>query len=87
VIGVPVWIDNSMPTNLGGGTNEDRIIASRMQDHVLMEGDIRAEAFREPLSDKVGVRFRIYKYAAFTAGRFPGGTSVIAGTGLSTPSF
>lgn len=87
VIGVPLWINNSMPTNLGGGTNEDRVIATRMLDHVLMEGDIRAEAFREPLSDKVGVRFRIYKYAAFTAGRFPAGTSVASGTGFTTPTF
>jgi HK97 family phage major capsid protein len=84
---VPVNIDNNIPTNLGGGTNEDRIIATRMADHVLLEGGIRAEAFREPLSDKVGIRFRVYKYAAFTAGRFPAGTSVVSGTGLVTPTF
>ncbi|MEZ5101173.1 MAG: phage major capsid protein [Thermoleophilia bacterium] len=87
LLGVNTHLENSMPTTLGGGTNEDRIITSVMSDHLLFEGGVRAEAFKEILSDKIGVRFRVYKYAAFTAGRYPAATAVIAGTGLATPTF
>jgi HK97 family phage major capsid protein len=87
VIGVPVYLDNNMPTNLGGGSNEDRVIATRMRDHVLLEGDIRARALKEILSGTLGVRLQVYAYVAFTAGRFPAATSVVSGTGLATPTF
>ncbi len=87
VIGVPVYLDLSIPTNLGGGTNEDRIIATIMRDHILFEGDLQLRVLKEILSNTLGVRFQAYAYCAFTAGRYPAATSVVSGTGLITPTF
>jgi hypothetical protein len=87
VIGVPVYLDLNIPTNLGAGTNEDRIIATIMRDHVLFEGDLQLRVLKEILSGTLGVRFQAYAYCAFTAGRFPAATSVVSGTGLITPTF
>lgn len=87
VIGVPVHLDLNIPANLGAGTNEDRVIATVMPDHVLFEGGIRTRVLKEVLSGTLTVRLQVYSYVAFTAGRFPAGTSVISGTGLVTPTF
>lgn len=85
--GRPVMLDLSIPTNLGAGTNEDRIVATRMSDHVLFEGDLRARVLPEVLSGNLTVRLQVYAYCAFTAGRYPAATSVISGTGLIAPVF
>lgn len=85
--GLPVWQDPSIPINLGAGTNEDRIIVARTDDIILFEGNPRAEAFREPLAANLSILLRFYNYAALHASRYPGSISVIAGTGLVTPTF
>jgi HK97 family phage major capsid protein len=87
ILGTDVLMDQSIPTNLGGGTNEDRVIMTRMQDHILFEGDMRTRALEEVLSGTLQVRFQVYAYVAFTAGRFPAGTGIVQGTGLATPTF
>jgi HK97 family phage major capsid protein len=87
VLGRPVMLDLNIPTNLGAGTNEDRVIATNMSDHILFEGDLRARVLFEVLSGTLSVRFQVYSYLAFTAERFPAATSVVSGTGLITPTF
>jgi hypothetical protein len=83
LVGVPVVLDPNVPTNLGGGTNETRLIGANWTDNILMEGAARAEAFRETLAGQLAVRFRFYRYVAFTAARFPAGNAVLTGTGLA----
>lgn len=85
--GLPVFIDPNIPINLGAGTNEDRIIAARTDDVILYEGTPKAEAFRETKADQLSVLIRFYNYAALHASRYPKSISVIAGTGLVTPTF
>lgn len=85
--GLPVFVDPNIPTNLGAGVNEDRIIVARTDDIILMEGSPRAESFREPLAAQLSVLLRFYNYAALHASRYPKSISVIAGTGLITPTF
>lgn len=85
--GLPVVLDPNMPINLGGGTNEDRIIATLTTDHILFEGALRTRALPEILSGTLAVRLQLYRYVAFTAERYPSGTGIIAGTGLITPTF
>jgi HK97 family phage major capsid protein len=85
--GVDHWMTDAMPLTLGAGTNEDRIIETRNSDHIWMEGNLRARVLFEVLSGTLGVRFQVYNYVAFTAERFPSATSIIAGTGLVTPTF
>lgn len=87
LLGLPVVLDPNMPINLGGGTNEDRIVATLTTDLILFEGGIRTRALPEVLSGTLTVRFQLYAYAAWTAERYPTGTSIAAGTGLVTPTF
>ncbi len=84
-----VWhhMTDAMPVNLGAGTNEDRIVETRMADHLWFEGELHARAMTEVLSGTLQVRLQVYAYVAATFERFPQGVSVIAGTGLITPTF
>lgn len=84
--GLPVYVDPSVPTTLGGGT-EDRIIVARFDDSILWEANARSEAFRETYANQLSVLLRFYNYVAFTGGRYPKSISVIAGTGLAAPTF
>lgn len=76
----------AMPTNLGGGT-EDAAVITRVEDHILFESSLRARVLPEVGSGNLTVRMQVYGYLAFTAGRFPAGTSIIGGTGLAAPTF
>lgn len=84
--GLPVYVDPSIPTTLGGGT-EDRIIIARSSDVILFEGTPRAEAFRETKADQLSVLLRFYNYAALHSERYPKSLSVVSGTGMIAPTF
>lgn len=85
--GLPVYVDPNIPTNLGAGTNEDRIIIARSSDVILFEGSPRAEAFRETYANQLSVLLRFYNYAALHSERYPKSLSVVSGTGLIAPTF
>ena len=90
LVGLPVYIDANIPTNLGGGTNEDRIIVAHFPDHCLWEqqsGTPFLLRFEETNAGNLSVKLVAYGYSAFSAGRYPAATAVISGTGLVTPSF
>jgi HK97 family phage major capsid protein len=84
VHGVPVVLDANIATTDGSGTDEDYILAvSANELHFWDEGGplrIRAE---EVLSSTLQVRFVLYGYVAFAAGRYPGAHCKISGTGLN----
>jgi HK97 family phage major capsid protein len=85
--GLPVFVDPNIPTNLGAGTNEDRIVITRSSDVILFEGTPRSETFREPLAAQLSVLLRFYNYAALHSERYPKAISIIAGTGMIAPTF
>jgi HK97 family phage major capsid protein len=85
--GLPVFVDPNIPTNLGAGTNEDRIIITRSSDVILFEGTPRSETFREPLAANLSVLLRFYNYTAIHTERYPKAISIISGTGLVPPAF
>lgn len=85
--GLPVFVDPNIPTNLGAGTNEDRVIVVRSTDSILYEGTLRSEAFRETKADQLSVLLRVYNYAALHASRLPKSISVLSGIGLVPPTF
>jgi len=87
MMGLPVYVDPNIPTNLGAGTNEDRILVLRAVDHILFEGTPRAEAFRETKADQLSVLLRFYNYAALHASRYPKSVAIVSGTGLIGPTF
>jgi hypothetical protein len=87
--GVPVILDASIATNLGAGTNEDRIYGVTAQEAHLWEDPaapvyIRAE---QPAAASLGVLFVVYGYFAYTFARYPSAMGLIQGTGLVTPAF
>lgn len=81
MIGLPVYLDANIPINVGGGTNEDRIICARFSDALLFEGPLRVSAHPDALASTMGMRLRLYRYVAFTAGRYPVGFATATGTG------
>jgi len=80
--GAPVYTDGNIPSNLGGGTNETRIITARWNDLYLWEGSVRTRALMEVLSGTLQVRLQVWEYFAFLGGRRPESISVISGTGV-----
>jgi HK97 family phage major capsid protein len=81
MIGLPVYLDANIPINVGGGTNEDRIICARFSDALLFEGPLRVSAHPDALANTMGMRLRLYRYVAFTAGRYPVGFATAVGSG------
>ncbi|MEV6046042.1 phage major capsid protein [Streptomyces xanthochromogenes] len=86
MLNFPLLADGNIPNNLGGGSNEERIIAARTSDLFLWEGSMRTRVLQEVLSGTLQVRFQVYNYAAFMPDRRPESISVISGTGLVAPS-
>jgi HK97 family phage major capsid protein len=80
--GAPVYADGNIPTNLGGGTNESRIITARWSDLFLWEGAMRTRVLSEVLSGTLQIRFQVYEYFAFMGNRRPEAISVVSGTGV-----
>ena len=74
-----------IPVNLGAGVNQDVIVATRPRDHILLEGTPRLRLLPDVNSGALGIKVQIYRYVAFTAGRYPTATGVVSGTGLTAP--
>lgn len=87
--GLPVFTDANIPTNLGGGTNEDRIIVQATQAVLLWErpDDPVTLAFEQTNGTALQVQLICYGYAGFTAGRYPAASGVVSGAGLVPPTF
>ncbi|MFE2686938.1 phage major capsid protein [Streptomyces mirabilis] len=81
--GLPVYLDPNIPTNLGVGTDQDRIIVLKADDVFAWEGNMRAEAFPQTYANQLSLFLRVYNYASFQAGRYPQSISIISGTGLN----
>lgn len=82
IMALPVLTDGNIPSNLGAGTNETRIITARTSDLYLWEGSMRTRVLQEVLSGTLQVRFQVWNYFAFMGNRRPEAISVISGTGL-----
>lgn len=86
--GLPVVIDPNISTTLGAGTNQDVVVVTRREDHILAESAApRIEVYEEVLSGNLQVRIMCWGYFAFTFARYAKATSIISGTGLVTPTF
>lgn len=77
--GLPVITDPNIPTNLGGGSNQDAIYVMRSSDLLLFETGIRAEAFPQTYANQLSVLLQVSSYIAFTAARFPQSVCEITG--------
>jgi HK97 family phage major capsid protein len=84
--GMPAFLDGNVPSNLGAGVNESRVITARWSDLYLWEGSMRTRVLSEILSGTLQVRLQVYNYVAFMANRRPESISVASGTGLIAPT-
>lgn len=87
-MGVPAILDANISTALGAGT-EDAILGVTASELHLWEDANAPLMIRtdEALSNQLSVRFVVYSYSAFTAGRYPASQFNITGTGLIAPTF
>ena len=79
------FLSPGLPANLGVGVNEDRIVATRPRDHILLEGVPHVRIMPDVASGTLSVRVQLYRYVAFAASRYPTATGVVSGTGLTAP--
>lgn len=84
--GIPVFVDPNIPTNLGAGTNEDRVLVIRRSDLWLWESATETASFDATLAAQNSVLFRVLGFAAFIPHRHQASVQVIAGTGLVAPT-
>ena len=89
----PVKLDDAIPRNLGGGTNQDVLILCRPSDMLLLESEPHMRVMTDIAADTesasagtLTVRIELHRYVAAILGRYPTGISVISGTGMVTPS-
>jgi hypothetical protein len=84
LIGCKLLQSGGVPSNLGGGTNETRVIAMDARDVFLWEEPNSPIYIKEeqPSAASLGILYVVYSYSAFTAGRQPKAVSVVSGTGL-----
>ena len=87
-LGAGVVLDRNIETTLGGGT-EDAIYGVNANECFLWEDPsapllIRAE---QTGAGNLLVKFVVYGYSAFTAGRYAGATGDLTGTGLAAPTY
>jgi hypothetical protein len=87
--GLAVVTDANVPTNLGGGTNEDEIYVVASDEAHLWEDPgaptfIRAE---QPRAKDMAVTLVLYGYFAYSLRRYANGMQKISGAGQVPPTF
>ncbi len=87
IMGVPVYVDAGIVTNLGGATNEDEIFVFHREDIELWESPIRAEAFEATYADSAAVLFRLLNFSALIPDRYGSAVIRVGGAGLVPPVF
>jgi hypothetical protein len=78
---------NSIPTALGSGTNEDRVIAIPSNEIILHAGQPRIRVLAEVLAGTLQVRVQPILFAALLSGRKPAAIGVLSGTEVAAPTF
>lgn len=83
ILGIPVYLDAGIPTTLGDGTDEDRIIVGVFSEAYLFEAAPQFAVSTDAQFGKDQTIARVTQDVAFTAERYPGAFSVISGTALN----
>lgn len=82
--GYPVYTSNRIPTNLGGGTNESRVIVGDFREALILDRQgITVDESPHVYFTTNQTVFRAEQRVGFTAARTPGAFNVIGGTGLA----
>ena len=85
VLGLPVYLDPNLPSNLGAGLNEDRVLVCRCDDLWLYETAIESQSFEATYANQMSVLYRVSGFSAFIPDRLTASVNVIQGTGMIVP--
>ncbi len=82
--GYPVITTNRMPTNLGGGTNESRVIVADFREALILDREgIAVDESKHVYFTTNQTVFRAEQRVGFTAARTPLAFNVVGGAGLA----
>ncbi len=87
ILGMEVYTDANIPTNLGAGANQDVVLVFPRTDIVHWGSPPQAETFDSPYSDSMSILYRIYSYHALIPDRYLASLGQVSGTGLTPPVF
>ena len=87
LLGLPVYVDPNIPTNLGVATNQDVVFVLRSADLRLYESAVETASFDATYADQNSILYRVLGFAAFIPHRHAASVQVIGGTGLTAPAF
>lgn len=89
LLGLPVYLDSTIPVTGGSGTNQDTVIAGAWETAILWEDSQgpRSFEFEGVSSATAAIRVQVFHYAAFTSERHPQAFTAVTGTGFSSPVF
>ena len=84
LFGLPVVLTKNMPTNLGSGTNESRVIVGNFGEALILDRQgITVDQSPHVYFATNQTVFRAEERVGFTAARYPKAFSVISGAGLA----
>jgi len=83
LLGIPVYLDATIPITFGAGTDEDRIIVMKRDEPLLMESMPRFDVSLDAEFAKDQLVARVRGDVAFTCARRKGAVSIISGTALN----
>lgn len=84
LFGLPVVLTKNIPTNLGAGTNESRVIVGNFSEALILDRQgVTVDESPHVYFTTNQTVFRAEERVGFTAGRYPKAFSVIGGTGLA----
>jgi HK97 family phage major capsid protein len=87
VLGMQVYTDPNIATNVGAGTNQDQVLMTVRDDIWMYEGSMRMEAFDAPYADSAGILYRVMNFLGMIPDRYLASLGQITGTGLVSPVF
>ena len=76
--------DQTLPTELGTGKNQDVLLGGRFDENYLYESPLTTRMLPQTLGTQLSMLIQVYGYAAFTAARYPVANFVVTGTGMSS---
>ena len=85
ILGVPVLLDANVTTT--DSSTRDKIIVTRLEDLYFWAKTPVVRVFDETDADKNAVRVQVDQYFAFAPHRYAKSTTLITGSGLTTPTF
>ena len=83
LLGIPCYLDAGIPTNLGSGTDEDRIIVMKRDEPILFEGTPKMAISNDYQFGKDQLVARITGDVAFTCARRKAAVCIVSGTALN----